>query len=127
MTKRSFFTRLGGLSIGVAALLISLSFIPLFQKDISISWVSWLFFIIFTVVVFFVSESAALSANPHNFTTVIMGVVIGKMFFSVLIILMYVKMMNPETRYFLIPFFIIYFAFTIFELQFMTKLGKMKR
>jgi len=127
MTKRSFFNRLGGLSLGIAILLIGLNFIPLFQADISVSWVSWLFFIIFTVGVFYTAENAALSTNAHTFTSVIMGVVIGKMFFSILIILLYVKLMIPETRYFLIPFFIIYFSFTIFELQFMTKLGKLKR
>lgn len=127
MTKRSFFTRLSGLSLGIAGLLLFLNFVPLFQADISVSWVSWLFFIIFTIAVFYVSQSAALSTNPHTFTTVIMGVVIGKMFFSILIILVYIKLANPESRYFLIPFFGIYFSFTIFELQFMTKLGKIKR
>jgi len=127
MTKRSFYNQLTGLSLGVATLLIFLSFVPLFQVDISVSWVSLLFFILFTIAVFYVSEGAALSANPHTFTTVIMGVVIGKMFSSILIILLYIKLMNPESRYFLIPFFIIYFSFTIFELHFMTKLGKIKR
>ncbi len=127
MTKRSFFNQLGGLSVGIALLLIILNFIPQIQADISVSWISWLFFIVFTIAVFYVAQKAALSANPHTFTTVIMGVVIGKMFFSVLIILLYVKLMNPETRYFLLPFFAIYFSFTIFELYFMTKLGKMKR
>jgi len=126
MTKRSFFNQLGGLSGGIALLLIVLNFIPQIQADISVSWFSWLFFIVFTVAVFYVAQKAALSANPHMFTTVIMGVVIGKMFFSVLIILLYIKMMNPESRYFLLPFFAIYFSFTIFELYFMTKLGKMK-
>ena len=127
MTKRSFFNQLGGLSVRIALLLIILNFIPQIQADIAVSWLSWLFFIVFTIAVFFVAQKAALSANPHTFTTVIMGVVIGKMFFSVLIILLYIKLMNPETRYFLLPFFAIYFSFTIFELYFMTKLGKMKR
>lgn len=127
MTKRSFFNQLGGLSVGIALLLIILSFIPQIQADISVSWASWLFFVVFTIVVFYVAQKAALSSNPHTFTTVIMGVVIGKMFFSILIILIYIKLMIPETRYFLLPFFAIYFSFTIFELYFMTKLGKMKR
>lgn len=127
MTKRSFFNQLGGLSVGIALLLITLSFIPQIQADIAVSWASWLFFIVFTIVVFYVAQKAALSSNPHTFTTVIMGVVIGKMFFSILIIMLYIKLMNPETRYFLLPFFAIYFSFTIFELYFMTKLGKMKR
>lgn len=126
MTKRSFFNQLGGLSTGVAAFLIFLNFIPQFRIDISVSWISWLFFIIFTVVVFYAAHSASSSANPHNFTTVIMGVVVGKMFFSVLIILLYIKLVDPESRYFLFPFFVIYLSFTIFELNFMTKLGKTK-
>lgn len=127
MPKRSFYNQLVGLSLGIAVLLLVLGFIPLFQIDISVSWISLLFFILFTVVVFYVAENAALSSNPHTFTSVIMGVVIGKMFFSIIIILVYIKLMNPESRYFLLPFFIIYFSFTIFELHFMTKLGKIKR
>ena len=126
MTKRSFFNQLGGLSVGVAAFLIFLCFIPQFRVDISISWICWFFFIVFTIVVYYVAKGAASSANPHTFTTVIMGVVIGKMFFSILIILLYVKLTHPETRYFLFPFFAIYLSFTIFELHFMTKLGKVK-
>ncbi len=126
MTKHSFFNQLVGLSLVIGVLLLSLSYIPLFQTDISVSWVSWLFFIVFTIAVFYTAQRAALSTNPHTFTTVIMGVVIGKMFFSILIILLYIQIMNPESRYFLLPFFAIYFSFTIFELHFMTKLGKMK-
>ena len=126
MTKRSFYNQLGGLSVGVAILLVFLNFVPLFQADLPVSWISWAFFIVFTIVVYYTSRNAALSDNPHSFTTVILGVVIGKMFFSVLIILLYIKLINPETRYFLIPFFVIYLSFTIFELHFMTKLGKMK-
>ena len=106
MPKRSFYNQLVGLSFGIAVLLVILSFIPLFQIDISVSWISLLFFILFTVVVFYVAENAALSSNPHTFTSVIMGVVIGKMFFSIIIILLYIKLMNPESRYFLLPFFI---------------------
>jgi hypothetical protein len=127
MPISSFYNQLGGLSVGIALLLISLNFIPLFQTDITVLWVCWLFFIFFTIAVFYLAQKAALSANPHTFTSVIMGVVIGKMFFSISIILLYVKLTNPESRYFLLPFFAIYFSFTIFELHFMTKLGKMKR
>ncbi len=127
MPRRSFYNQLGSLSVGIAVLLIILNFIPLFQADIAVSWVSWVFFIFFTIAVFYTAQKAALSSNPHTFTSVIMGVVIGKIFFSIIIILIYVKLTNPETRYFLLPFFAIYFSFTIFELHFMTKLGKMKR
>lgn len=126
MNKRSFFNQLGGLSVGIAVLLFSLNFIPQFKADIVVSWISWVFFILFTIAVFYKAQDAALSTNPHTFTSVIMGVVIGKMFFSVLIVLLYIKLMNPESRHFLLPFFAIYFSFTIFELHFMTKLGKMK-
>ena len=126
MTERSFFKQLVGLSSGIALLLVAFGFIPQIQADISVSWASWLFFIVFTIIVFFVAQNSAKSSNPHSFTTVIMGVVIGKMFFSILIIFIYIKMVNPETRYFLLPFFAIYFSFTIFELYFMTKLGKTK-
>ena len=126
MNQRSFFFQLGSLSVGVAAILFLLHLIPLFQTDQTLSWASWLFFILFTIIVYFVAFRAALSENLHTFSSVIVGVVIGKMILSVLVVLVYVKLSQPESRFFLIPFFVVYFAFTIFEVYFMSKLGKMK-
>ena len=127
MNRRSFFIQLGGLSLGVAVSLYLLHLIPLFQSDQSLSLASLAFFILFTIVVYLAAYRAALSDNIHSFTRLIMAVVMGKMFLCVLLIFLYVKLANPESRYFLVPFFVVYFAFTIFELYFMTKLGKIKR
>jgi len=124
MNRRSFFLQLGGFSFGIALLLFLLNLIPLLHADQWLSWISWLFFILFTVIVYFAASKAALSDDLYAFTRLIIAVVMGKMFFSVLIVLLYVKLTNPESRFFLISFFVVYLAFTIFELHFMTKLGK---
>ena len=127
MNQRKFFIQLAVLSLGVSLILFLLHLIPFFQSDQLLSWSSWVFFILFTVIVYFAAYKAALSENLHTFSSIIIAVVIGKMLFTVLIIVVYVKLMEPDSRFFLIPFFVVYFAFTIFEVHFMTKLGKQKR
>jgi hypothetical protein len=43
-----------------------------------------------------------------------------------MMIVIYKKVANPESLWFLIPFFLIYLVFTIFEVYFMNILGRVK-
>jgi len=69
---------------------------------------------------------SARSTNRHKFTNTIVGFIFYKMMLSVAFVFIYVKVMKPSDSLFLIPFFIIYLCFTIFETYFMIKLGKMR-
>jgi len=126
MSKSLFFKYLISLSLGFVPIIIAQSFIPVFQDHQVFSWVSLLFFILFTFGVFYLAEKAAQSPSLNIFSSVILGVIFIKMIFIIFIVLVYKELANPNSPWFLIPFFIIYLVFTIFEVYFMSKLGKTK-
>ena len=88
-------------------------------------WSIFLFSLI-SFVLFFLGQQAAKSTNKLLFNNVIMASVFLKMMAAVVILLVYKKVNHPESNVFLIPFFIAYFFFSIFETYFMVKLSKNK-
>ena len=101
-------------------------FISLFQQDALLSWISIGGMSLLSLLMFYFGRVAALSDNKHTFTNVVVGFVIGKMGFCVAMILVYNKLMQPQTKFFIIPFFFIYIVYTIYECYFLIRLGKMQ-
>ena len=126
MTKKLFFKYLAVLTFILALAIVLLSFIPFFQGHLAFSWSSWGFFTLFTIGVYFLANQAAQSPNLNTYSSVILGVIFIKMVFIIFIVLIYKKLMDPGSPWFLVPFFIIYLSFTIFEIYFMSKLGRLK-
>ncbi len=126
MTKGDFFAKLGFLSLGLGLLLFALHQLPALAPYASLSWVSCLFFVFFSILIFIVGYKAAQSSNKHLFTSVILGFVFGKMFLSIILLIIYHQIVQPTSNLFLVPFFIVYLIYTVFETYFMIKLGKMK-
>lgn len=126
MSRQSFFKQLGALSILLTLLLFLLhSFAP-FNGYSNLSWMSLILFILLTIGMYFGGLKATMSENKHTFTNVVLLFTIGKMVLSIVVILGYYEWAQPDSKLFIIPFFAIYVAFTIFETYFMMKLGKMK-
>lgn len=125
MSQGRFFLLLTILSVGTATGIFFFHQLPRFQSYDDLSWMAFGFFILLSVAMYYGGRSAAKSINKHNFTNAVIGFTIGKMMFSILIILAYLKLAEPEDRLFILPFFAIYFIYTIFETYFMTRLGKM--
>lgn len=126
MSKSQFFKSLITITFSLAIIIFLLAIIPLFQGHQIFSWVCLGFFLFFTIGVYFLANKAAHSPNLNDLTSVIVGVIFLKMVFIIIIVLIYKKTMNPDSPWFLVPFFLIYLVFTIFEVYFMTKLAKTK-
>ncbi len=126
MQAKQFFTQLGILSLGIALLLLLQNWIPALYEHRFLSWGFVLFFILFTSGTYFVADRAAQSSNLNDFSSVILGSIFGKMIFTVMIVVLYAEGKEFDSLLFLIPFFGIYIVFTIFEVYFMTKVGKTK-
>ena len=126
MSQRQFLIQLGLLSLSVAILIFFLNRLPQLQPSSLLSWASLAAFIAMSVIMFFAGSRAARSDNKNDFTNVVLGFTIGKMFLSIMIIYAYFSLMQPEGKWFIIPFFIVYFMYTAFETYFMMKLGKTK-
>ncbi|MEM1320953.1 MAG: hypothetical protein AAGG75_11895 [Bacteroidota bacterium] len=126
MNRSRFLTQLvvGALGIAIVLFLVHLS--PLFGQHQLLSWVSLAFFVSLSLIMYEVGYRAALSKNKNDFTNVVLLFMIGKMLFSVILIIGYFQLVQPDSRWFLLPFFGIYLYYTAFEAYFMMKLGKMK-
>ena len=125
MTPRQFFLQLLLLSAATALSLHFVNQLPAFQAYAGLSWLSVLFFILLSIAMYYAGRRSALSENKHHFTNTIMGFTMGKMMLSILLILVYLKLAEPVTKLFILPFFGVYLIYTIFETYFMTRLGRM--
>lgn len=126
MTILNFFKELAIAAIGVAVLLIILHQPDKFSHLPPFSWSCWLFFIVFSIAVYLFGLRAARSPNRQAFTNATVGFIFFKMMLSVAFVFIYVKINKPPNALFIIPFFINYLCFTIFETRFMIQLGKIR-
>lgn len=127
MDRKQFFTQLGLVSIGVAVLLFLQGTIPELAEYENIAWGLWLFYLFFCILTYFAAYQAALSPNLNSFTSVVLGVISGKMFLTIMILVVYSEIKAPSNALFAVPFIVIYLIFTVFEMYFLTKLGRIKK
>ena len=98
--------------------------LPAWQSGIALAWIALFFFVLFSVIAFFMAARIAKSPKKDRYITLIMGLTLLKMFLAFTLIAAYVKINPPQSRLFAIPFFGIYLIFTIFESAFLIRMGK---
>ncbi len=98
---------------------------PQFSEDAALTWISIGFFTILCALMYHQGYRAAHSDNKNDFSNVFLGFVVGKLFFCAILILGYYFIVQPTARLFVIPFFGVYLVYTIFEVYFMSRLGRM--
>ena len=123
MTYRSFFYQVAGAAIGAWVLLLVTHQIPGLGAAQDFSWITWGAFILFSIFMFILGKWAALDRNQKLFIS--MSVFLGgsKMLFSVAWVVTYMTLYQPEGQGFVIPFFLVYLCFTVYETYFMMKLS----
>jgi len=84
-------------------------------------------FVLFTLAVYFVALAAVRSKSPTAFVQAIIGILAFKLFGAVLLILIYDRLFEPETRWFLLPFFTLYLIYTILETFLLMQMSKQKK
>ena len=124
MTQKEFLIQLSIITVISAAIVFGLSTLEKLQPYQMFSWICLGFFVVFSVLMFFMGTNASKSSNKNDFTNVALGFTAGKMFGSLIIIVIYIKLIEPTSKMFILPFFIIYIIYTAFETYFMMKLGK---
>lgn len=126
MTPSTFFKELGLATVLIVLMLTGVHRFSALSDIADFSMYGVLIFVCFSIVIYFFGLRAARSTNRQAFTSVSFGFILYKMILSVAFVFLYVRFKQPTDSLFLIPFFIIYFYFTIFETYFMMKLGKMR-
>lgn len=128
MNLRPFLTLLAVTTAVVLLLnLILRQFFNTFVQYGGVTWWSLALFIPLSIGMFFFGQRAANSENKMLFHNLIIVTIFAKMFLSVFALLIYKKIFHPETKNFTLPFFLVYFIFTIFETYFMVKLAQQKK
>lgn len=126
MNRRRFYIELLFLTIGVGVVLFLLGLLPAFAPYLVFSAVTLLAFALLSLVLYYLAVRAAVSKNKHAFTQLVMGFSFGKMLLAVLLVAIYKTYFLPPGNLFVVSFFVIYLAYTIFETIYMSKLGKIK-
>lgn len=126
MNRREFFIQLTLLMILTAVGLWLLNALPWLQAHLSFSWACLVIFTLLTILMFFAARQASMSSNKNDFTTVALGFSGGKIFLSAILVLVYLKLGKPDTRFFVLPFLGIYVVYTVFEVYFMMRLGQQR-
>lgn len=125
MTAKAFYLQLALVTLIAAATAYGINTFPQFADVQPIAWISLAIFVLLSVVMYYAGRKAAFSDNKHDFTNVSLGVTIGKIFIAILFILGYNQLIQPDSRFFIIPFFLMYLIYTIFETYIMMKLGRL--
>lgn len=125
MHKNTFFIQLGLIAIGVIALNYALCYaFPALWVYQNFFWASHIFFILLTVISFIGAKIAIQRSNINAFSQFIMFLVLNRLLLSIVLVLVYYKKMHPENKLFLVPFFFVYLAYTIYEVLFLSKIGR---
>ena len=123
MDHSRFFTQLSFVSLGIIILIFALNLVPIFQTFQSLTWISFIFFLSLSVLMYFIGHTSANSSNKNSFLRIVMVTTFLKMFLCVGLIVIYQTIVKPESKMFVVPFLMIYIIFTIFETYFMMKLS----
>lgn len=124
MNPRQFWIQLGIITSFTILILLGLNQIEALKPYADFSWICLAAFMGITVFMFLIGEKSAQSPNKNAFTSAALGFIMGKMMLAVIVILTYNKFAEPESKIFIVPFFIVYIIYTIFETYFMMKLAK---
>ncbi len=126
MTDKQFWQQLLMVTGGTSLLLIVLRYSPLFYAYQDLSWWSVILFVVISVVMYYAGKWGVEHANKNIFTSLLFGFVAAKMFLSVVLILIYYLLQEPTNKLFILPFFLVYVIYTVFECVYLTRLNQVK-
>jgi hypothetical protein len=91
-----------------------------------LSWISLILFSLFSLIFYFGGKKTIKSEDIHLFSKFFLAATVIKMLTSLTVVLLYFFIVKPLDKLFIIPFFLVYLFFTIFEVYFMSKIGSRK-
>lgn len=124
MSTKTFLVQLTVVAGILAVLLIGLKQFPQLAPYTDLGWITWILFIGITVLLFFVGNSRSTAQNKNSFLHLVILTMIGKMFLAFFLSVVYYSLTKPDEKVFILPMFMIYFGFTIYETYLLMRLGK---
>ncbi len=127
MNEKAFYIGLVSITLVTTIVLVILIQQPLFTDFAGLFIAALVFFVILSLVLFYVSKRAAVHRNGMMFIYVMLFAIMIKFGFCLITLFVYNRVFRPETKFFVLPFIGIYVIYTIFETYFMMKLGRIKK
>ena len=126
MVRHKKFVGLLGLCFGLstAIVLILLNANVLFKTHQFLYWLSIFFFSIISIAAYYFGQQTTDSDNKNDFSNMFIIITSFKLLFCMFMVWLYQIFTEPDDKLYVLPFFIIYIIFTIFEMYILTKLGK---
>jgi len=121
-----FWKSLAVVSILTLFALVALHEIEVLKPHLMLSLLSLGLMTLVAAVLFVLGKKAVESSNKYAFIRLVMVSVLTKMFLFIGLIAVYVRFVEPESKYFVIPFLIIYIVFSVFETYVLYKLAMTK-
>ncbi len=126
MNNNPFWKYFGFISILVVIFLVTIYQFESFKADIILSIIGFLYMALATSGFYLLTLKALKSTNKMAFIQLVMFNVIFKIVGFMIIAAVYFKLAHPKQKYFILPFLIIYFIYTIFETIFIYNLSLKK-
>jgi ABC-type transport system involved in cytochrome bd biosynthesis fused ATPase/permease subunit len=127
MNTREFLLQLLGVTALVGAMItIPRFFIEGWSAHSNFGWVLLLLFVLLSVFLYFMGSITARSQDKYLFHGVIMGSVLIKLVLGLSSLLLYSRKFFPINNLYIWVFLLVYVVYTVWEVNYMTKLAKMK-
>lgn len=126
MKARKFWTGLIIISVVTFGLILLVHRIESMQAFLDHSILSLGFMIATTIVMYFLGKAALKSSNQYAFIQLVIASVLVKIVLALGLNMVYVKIVKPDYKYFILPFIIIYIIYTIFETYALFKMALKK-
>lgn len=101
-------------------------FLPELKPFIGLGYVAMVYFTTLSVLIYYLSRRLGTHENPYLLLYLTYAVILFKLASSVVIVYAFKRHYHPDTRYFVLPFIVVYILFTIFETAYMAKSGRLK-
>ncbi len=124
METKTFYTQLSLVTIFTVLSLLGMHTFPQVAAYAPFSWICIGFFVVFSVLIYTLGKRTAVSEDRNAFSRLALGSIGGKMFLSVFLVMLYYQLAQPESKFFLLSFFIVYLVYTIFETYVLMRLSK---
>lgn len=111
-------------SFGLSLMFVFLQyFIPVIEEHIHLSIISIILFAAVSILLYFLALRFVNHSNKLLFGNIILAATFIKMLMAIAVLFGYYSIKQPESKWFILPFFVIYFIFTLFETIFLVQIN----
>jgi hypothetical protein len=125
MQQNSFYKQLLIIFLALTSIQYLISYtIPELSQFQNLFWICQFFFVALSILSFYGGKYFVHQKSKNTFSTFLMGLIMFRLLCSVAIIIGYFNIVKPTSKLFLLPFFVVYLVYSIYEVYFLSKIGR---